>query len=179
MEHIRDLRGDARHNARRRAGECRDKKRAFGQSDDSHLTTLRLYRGPSTSAAALERVLIRTLRPSGNRVGIGPPAVPKSAAVTVRGRPQPWRRTPAPLLRRNLDPIASIVSRLPTIMRRAELDAVRKLCQEELIAAVAAGRKVFYRWKLDQLLLNGNMGPVPLSNQIRVLLQLSRALLST
>ena len=49
------------------------KKRAFGKSDDSHLTMLHLYRGPFTSAAALERVLIRTLRPSGNRVGIGPP----------------------------------------------------------------------------------------------------------
>ena len=47
MEHVRDIRGDARHNARRRAGECRDKKRAFGQSVDSHLTMLCLYRGPS------------------------------------------------------------------------------------------------------------------------------------
>ena len=89
MEHIRDIRGDARHSARRRAGECRDKKRAFGQSDDSHLTMLRLCRGPSTSAAALERVLIRTLRPSGNRVGIGLPAVPKSACTPADAKPGP------------------------------------------------------------------------------------------
>ena len=41
MEHIRDIRGDARHNARRRAGEGRDEKRALSQSDDSHLTMLR------------------------------------------------------------------------------------------------------------------------------------------
>ena len=170
MEHIRDIRGDARHNARRRAGECRDKKRAFGQSDDSHLTMLCLFRGPSTSAAALERVLIRTLRPSGNRVGIGPPTVPKPATATVRGRPPPWRPVPAPLLMRHLDPIASIVSRLPTILRRAELDAVRDSRQRELIAAVASGSKVFYRWKLDQLLLTGTMGPVPLSKGLAVAL---------
>ena len=145
MEHIRDIRGDARHNARRRAGECQDKKRAFGQSDDSHLTMLRLYRGPSASAAALERVLIRTLRPSGNRVGLGPRTVPKLATATVRGRPPPWRRVPAPLLMRHLDPIASIVSRLPTILRRAELDAARDLRKRELITAVTAGSKALYR----------------------------------
>ena len=161
MEHIRDIRGDARHNARRRAGEGRDEKRALSQSDDSHLTMLRLYRGPSASAGAL--VLIRTLRSSGNRVGIGPPTVPKPATATVHGRPPPWRRVPAPLLRRHLDPIASIVSRLPTILRRAELDAVRDLRKRELITAVASGSKVLYRQNLDQLLLTGTMGPVPLS----------------
>ena len=85
MEHIRDIRGDARHNARRRAGECRDKKRAFGQSVASHLTMLRLYRGPSAAAAALERVLIRTLRPSGNRVGFGPLLCPNLLLLIVAG----------------------------------------------------------------------------------------------
>ena len=84
---------------------------------------LRLYRGPSVAAAALERVLIRTLRPSGNRVKFGPPTVPKFVTVD-RGRTPPWHRVPTPLLMRHLDPIASIVSRLPTILRRAELDAV-------------------------------------------------------
>ena len=82
------------------------------------------------SASTVDRPLIRTLRPSGNRVGIGP-TVPKSA-VTVRGRPQPWHRVPAPLLMRHLDPIASLVSRLPTILRHAELDAVRDLRKREL-----------------------------------------------
>ena len=86
------------------------KKRAFGQSVDSHITMLCLYRGPSASAAALERVLIRTLRPSGNRVLFGPPAVPKLATVD-RGRTPLWRRVPTPLLMRHLDPIAS--TRLP------------------------------------------------------------------
>ena len=169
MEHIRDIRGDARHNARRRAGECRDKKRAFGQSVDSHLTMLCLYRGPSASAAALERVLIRTLRPSGNRVLFGPPAVPK-LATDDRGRTPPWHRVPTPLLMRHLDPIASIVSRLPVIMRRAELDAVRDSRKRELITAVTAGSKVFYRRSLDELLLTGTMGPVPLSKGLAVAL---------
>ena len=169
MEHIRGIRGDARHNARHRAGECRDKKRAFGQSDDSHLTMLRLYRGPSASAAALERVLTRTLRPSGNRVGFGPPTVPK-IATAARGKTPPWRRVPAPLLVRHLDPIASIVSRLPTILHRAELDAVRDLRKRELVTAVAAGSKVVYRRNLVELLLTGTMGPVPLSKGLAVAL---------
>ena len=55
-------------------------------------------------------------------------------------------------------------------MYRAEKGAVRKLCQEELIATVASGSKVFYLWKLDQLLLNGDMGPVPLSKGLAVAL---------
>ena len=63
MEHIRGIRGDARHDARHRAGECRSKRRAFGKYDDSQLTMLRLYRGPATCAAALKRVLIRTQGP--------------------------------------------------------------------------------------------------------------------
>ena len=116
MEHIRDIRGDARHKAR----SVGMKKRAFGQSVASHLTMLRLYRGPSVSAAALERVLIRTLRPSGNRVGIGPPAVPKSA-VAVRGPPQPWHRVPAPLLMRNRLRLLFLASLPSCIVRRRVL----------------------------------------------------------
>ena len=160
MEHIRDVRGDVRHNARRRAGECRDEKRAFGQSVDSHLTMLCLHRGRSASAAALERVLIRISRPSGNRVLFGPPAMPK-LATDDRRRTLPWHRVPTPLLMRHLDPIAFVVSRLPVIMRRAELDAVRDSREEPC-------SKFFHRKSLDELILTGTMGHVPRSKRLAV-----------
>ena len=163
MEHIRDIRGDARHNARRRAGEGRDEKRALSQSDDSHLTMLRLYRGPSASAGALERVLIRILRSSGNRLELAPLLCPSLLLLLFVVGHRRGAEYPRPLLRRHLDPIASIISRLPTILRRAELDAVRDLRKRELITAVASGSKVLYRQNLDQLFLTGTMGPVPLS----------------
>ena len=168
MEHARDIRGDARQKARHRAGECRSQKRVFGHTDDSQLTVLRLFRGPSASAAALERVLIRALRPTGNKAGTGSGGVPVVTGTLVRGRPRPWRRASGVLC--GPDPVSCAVSRPPKILRREHLAAVRRLHSAELVAQVASGSEAPYRRKLDQFMLQGDIGPVPLSKELAVAL---------
>ena len=130
---------------RRCAGECRSKKRAFGHADDSQLTMLRLYRGLLALDEAPESALIRTLQPTGNKVGIGTSVVPNSAVASARRRPPQWRRAPAISHACNLDPV-------------------------EIIAAIASGSKALYRQKLDQLVLAGHVGPATLSKALAVAL---------
>ena len=94
---------------------------------------LRLHRGPSACAAALERALIRTPQPTRNKLSTGSSGVPKTVVASARGRPRPWRRAPAVSHACNVYPVMTVILHLPSIMRREESVATQRVRQVGLL----------------------------------------------